>query len=124
MVKFGYVMGFRNPHELSKLADADFYAAMFEQIEYLDHRASFCRRRLPLVGHAHNGRDGGAYQTREGRQLRAPWAVLSSPAPGRRCRVDRCYFERQAATRDRRGLSPRRVRHLSDIAQGASRPDT
>ena len=36
MVKFGYVMGFRNPHELSKLADADFYAAMFEQIEYLD----------------------------------------------------------------------------------------
>src|SRR3984893_331143 len=36
MVKFGYVMGFRNPRELSKLADADFYAAMFEQIEYLD----------------------------------------------------------------------------------------
>jgi alkanesulfonate monooxygenase SsuD/methylene tetrahydromethanopterin reductase-like flavin-dependent oxidoreductase (luciferase family) len=36
MVKFGYVMGFRNPRELSKLADADFYTAMFEQIEYLD----------------------------------------------------------------------------------------
>jgi alkanesulfonate monooxygenase SsuD/methylene tetrahydromethanopterin reductase-like flavin-dependent oxidoreductase (luciferase family) len=36
MVKFGYVMGFRNPRELSKLGDADFYAAMFEQIEYLD----------------------------------------------------------------------------------------
>ena len=36
MIKFGYVMGFRNPRELSKLADADFYAAMFEQIEYLD----------------------------------------------------------------------------------------
>src|SRR6266852_1252534 len=36
MVKFGYVMGFRNPRELSKLADAGFYAAMFEQIEYLE----------------------------------------------------------------------------------------
>src|SRR6201981_3085700 len=29
-------MGFRNPRELSKLGDADFYTAMFEQIEYLD----------------------------------------------------------------------------------------
>jgi len=36
MVKFGYLIGFRNPPELSKLGDADFYAAMFEQIEYLD----------------------------------------------------------------------------------------
>lgn len=36
MIKFGYVMAFRNPRELSQLADADFYAAMFEQIEYLD----------------------------------------------------------------------------------------
>jgi alkanesulfonate monooxygenase SsuD/methylene tetrahydromethanopterin reductase-like flavin-dependent oxidoreductase (luciferase family) len=36
MVKFGYVMGFRTPRELSKLGDADFYSAMFEQIEYLD----------------------------------------------------------------------------------------
>ena len=36
MIKFGYVMGFRNPRELSKLGDADFYTAMFEQIEYLD----------------------------------------------------------------------------------------
>jgi hypothetical protein len=29
-------MGFRNPRELSKLGDADFYTAMFEHIEYLD----------------------------------------------------------------------------------------
>jgi alkanesulfonate monooxygenase SsuD/methylene tetrahydromethanopterin reductase-like flavin-dependent oxidoreductase (luciferase family) len=36
MVKFGYLMGFRNPRELSKLSDADFYSAMFEQIVYLD----------------------------------------------------------------------------------------
>lgn len=36
MIKFGYLLGFRNPPELSKLSDADFYAAMFEQIEYLD----------------------------------------------------------------------------------------
>jgi alkanesulfonate monooxygenase SsuD/methylene tetrahydromethanopterin reductase-like flavin-dependent oxidoreductase (luciferase family) len=36
MVKFGYLIGFRNPRELSKLGDADFYAAMFEQVEYLD----------------------------------------------------------------------------------------
>ena len=36
MVKFGYLMGFRNPPKLSKLGDADFYTAMFEQIEYLD----------------------------------------------------------------------------------------
>ena len=36
MVKFGYLIGFRNPPELSKLGDADFYAAIFEQIEYLD----------------------------------------------------------------------------------------
>ena len=40
MIKFGYTMAFRNPRELSKLSDADFYAAMFEQIEYLD-RAGF-----------------------------------------------------------------------------------
>jgi alkanesulfonate monooxygenase SsuD/methylene tetrahydromethanopterin reductase-like flavin-dependent oxidoreductase (luciferase family) len=36
MIKFGYVMAFRNPPELSKIGDADFYSAMFEQIEYLD----------------------------------------------------------------------------------------
>jgi alkanesulfonate monooxygenase SsuD/methylene tetrahydromethanopterin reductase-like flavin-dependent oxidoreductase (luciferase family) len=35
-MKFSYLMGFRNPRELSKLADAEFYAGMFEQIEYLD----------------------------------------------------------------------------------------
>jgi alkanesulfonate monooxygenase SsuD/methylene tetrahydromethanopterin reductase-like flavin-dependent oxidoreductase (luciferase family) len=40
MVKFGYLIGFRNPRELSKLGDTDFYTAMFEQIEYLD-RAGF-----------------------------------------------------------------------------------
>jgi alkanesulfonate monooxygenase SsuD/methylene tetrahydromethanopterin reductase-like flavin-dependent oxidoreductase (luciferase family) len=40
VIKLGYVMAFRNPPELSKLKDADFYAAMFEQIEYLD-RAGF-----------------------------------------------------------------------------------
>lgn len=36
MIKFGYLLAFRNPPELSKLSDADFYSAMFEQIEYLD----------------------------------------------------------------------------------------
>jgi alkanesulfonate monooxygenase SsuD/methylene tetrahydromethanopterin reductase-like flavin-dependent oxidoreductase (luciferase family) len=36
MIKFGYVMAFRNPRELSKLSNPEFYAAMFEQIEYLD----------------------------------------------------------------------------------------
>jgi alkanesulfonate monooxygenase SsuD/methylene tetrahydromethanopterin reductase-like flavin-dependent oxidoreductase (luciferase family) len=36
MVKFGYLIGFRNPSELSKLADAAFYTAMLEQVEYLD----------------------------------------------------------------------------------------
>ena len=36
MIKFCYVMGFRNQRELSKLGDADFYTAMFEHIEYLD----------------------------------------------------------------------------------------
>ena len=36
MIKFGYLFGFRNPRELSKMDDADFYSAMFEQIEYLD----------------------------------------------------------------------------------------
>ena len=36
MVKFGYLIGFRNPSELSKLGDTDFYEAMFEQVEYLD----------------------------------------------------------------------------------------
>ncbi len=40
MIKFGYLMGFRNPPELSTIGDADFYSAMFEQIEYLD-RAGF-----------------------------------------------------------------------------------
>ena len=36
MVKFGNLIGFRNPSELSKLGDTDFYEAMFEQVEYLD----------------------------------------------------------------------------------------
>jgi alkanesulfonate monooxygenase SsuD/methylene tetrahydromethanopterin reductase-like flavin-dependent oxidoreductase (luciferase family) len=36
MMKFGYLFDFRNPVELSKLSDADYYAAMFQQIEYLD----------------------------------------------------------------------------------------
>jgi alkanesulfonate monooxygenase SsuD/methylene tetrahydromethanopterin reductase-like flavin-dependent oxidoreductase (luciferase family) len=35
-VKFGYMIGFRNPSELSHLPDSDFYAAMFEQITYAD----------------------------------------------------------------------------------------
>jgi alkanesulfonate monooxygenase SsuD/methylene tetrahydromethanopterin reductase-like flavin-dependent oxidoreductase (luciferase family) len=39
-MKFSYLISFRNPSELSKLASADFYAAMFEQIEFLD-RAGF-----------------------------------------------------------------------------------
>lgn len=39
-MKFGYLMGFRNPRELSNIPDPEFYAAMFEQIEYLD-RAGF-----------------------------------------------------------------------------------
>ncbi len=36
MIKFGYLLAFRNPPELSKISDAEFYAAMFEQVEYLD----------------------------------------------------------------------------------------
>jgi alkanesulfonate monooxygenase SsuD/methylene tetrahydromethanopterin reductase-like flavin-dependent oxidoreductase (luciferase family) len=36
MMKFGYILAFRNPPELSKLGDPEFYAAMFDQIEYLD----------------------------------------------------------------------------------------
>ena len=36
MVKFGYVMSFRNPSQLSGMSDADFYSAMFEQVEFLD----------------------------------------------------------------------------------------
>ena len=36
MIKFGCLLSFRNPAELSKINDADFYAAMFEQVEYLD----------------------------------------------------------------------------------------
>ncbi|MBF6560670.1 MAG: LLM class flavin-dependent oxidoreductase [Candidatus Binataceae bacterium] len=36
MIKIGYLMAFRNPPELSKLGSAEFYAAMFEQIEFLD----------------------------------------------------------------------------------------
>jgi len=35
-MKFGYVLAFRNPPELSNLPDPDFYAAMFEQIAYAD----------------------------------------------------------------------------------------
>ncbi|MGH7986392.1 MAG: LLM class flavin-dependent oxidoreductase [Candidatus Binataceae bacterium] len=40
MIKFGYLLAFRNPPEMATLSSADFYAAMFEQIEYLD-RAGF-----------------------------------------------------------------------------------
>ena len=36
MIKFGYLLSFRNPAELSSISDADFYSAMFEQVEYLD----------------------------------------------------------------------------------------
>lgn len=36
MIKIGCLLAFRNPSGLSKLNDADFYSAMFEQIEYLD----------------------------------------------------------------------------------------
>jgi alkanesulfonate monooxygenase SsuD/methylene tetrahydromethanopterin reductase-like flavin-dependent oxidoreductase (luciferase family) len=35
-VKFGYLFDFREPPGLSKLSSAEFYSAMFEQIEYLD----------------------------------------------------------------------------------------
>jgi alkanesulfonate monooxygenase SsuD/methylene tetrahydromethanopterin reductase-like flavin-dependent oxidoreductase (luciferase family) len=35
-MKFGYVLAFRNPPELSQIPDADFYSAMFEQIAYAD----------------------------------------------------------------------------------------
>lgn len=35
-MKFGYVLAFRNPPELSKVPDPEFYAAMFEQIAYAD----------------------------------------------------------------------------------------
>lgn len=35
-MKFGYVLAFRNPSELSQIPDTDFYAAMFEQIAYAD----------------------------------------------------------------------------------------
>lgn len=36
MVKFGYLFDFRQPPELSQLSSQEFYAAMFQQIEYLD----------------------------------------------------------------------------------------
>jgi alkanesulfonate monooxygenase SsuD/methylene tetrahydromethanopterin reductase-like flavin-dependent oxidoreductase (luciferase family) len=36
MVKFGYLFDFRQPAELSHLTTQEFYAAMFQQIEYLD----------------------------------------------------------------------------------------
>ena len=36
MVKFGYLFDFRQPAELSNLSTREFYAAMFQQIEYLD----------------------------------------------------------------------------------------
>jgi alkanesulfonate monooxygenase SsuD/methylene tetrahydromethanopterin reductase-like flavin-dependent oxidoreductase (luciferase family) len=36
VIKFGYLLSFRNPPELSKISDADFYSAMFKQIDYLD----------------------------------------------------------------------------------------
>ena len=35
-MKFGYVLAFRNPPELSRIPDPEFYAAMFEQIAYAD----------------------------------------------------------------------------------------
>jgi len=36
VVKFGYLFDFREPPELSALSSAEFYAAMMEQVEYLD----------------------------------------------------------------------------------------
>jgi alkanesulfonate monooxygenase SsuD/methylene tetrahydromethanopterin reductase-like flavin-dependent oxidoreductase (luciferase family) len=39
MVKFGYLFDFRQPPELTSLSTADFYAAMMEQVEYLDRSA-------------------------------------------------------------------------------------
>jgi alkanesulfonate monooxygenase SsuD/methylene tetrahydromethanopterin reductase-like flavin-dependent oxidoreductase (luciferase family) len=35
-MKFGYLMDFRQPPELSKISTAEFYSAMFQQIEYID----------------------------------------------------------------------------------------
>ncbi|HUA36368.1 MAG TPA: LLM class flavin-dependent oxidoreductase [Candidatus Binataceae bacterium] len=35
-VKFGYMLDFRNPPELSKIGDAEFYAAMMAQVDYAD----------------------------------------------------------------------------------------
>ena len=36
MTKFGYLFDFRHPAELAQTTTAEFYAAMFEQIDYLD----------------------------------------------------------------------------------------
>ena len=35
-VKFGYMLDFRNPPELSTIGDAEFYAAMMSQVDYAD----------------------------------------------------------------------------------------
>jgi alkanesulfonate monooxygenase SsuD/methylene tetrahydromethanopterin reductase-like flavin-dependent oxidoreductase (luciferase family) len=36
VIKFGYLFDFREPPEFSTTSSADFYAAMFQQVEYLD----------------------------------------------------------------------------------------
>ncbi len=36
MIKFGYLFDFRNPAELSSLSDAEYTAAMLQQVEYMD----------------------------------------------------------------------------------------
>jgi alkanesulfonate monooxygenase SsuD/methylene tetrahydromethanopterin reductase-like flavin-dependent oxidoreductase (luciferase family) len=36
-VKFGYLLDFRQPPQLSRLGTAEFYSAMFQQVEYADH---------------------------------------------------------------------------------------
>jgi alkanesulfonate monooxygenase SsuD/methylene tetrahydromethanopterin reductase-like flavin-dependent oxidoreductase (luciferase family) len=35
-VKFGYLLDFRQPPQLSRLGSAEFYSAMFQQVEYAD----------------------------------------------------------------------------------------
>src|SRR5512135_3300379 len=36
MIKFGYLFDFRNPADLSSVSDAEYTAAMFQQVEYMD----------------------------------------------------------------------------------------
>ena len=49
-VKFGYLFDFREPPGISKLSSAEFYSAMFEQIEYLD-RSGFDSIWVKVVTH-------------------------------------------------------------------------